>query len=62
MELRELVEAAEARMRKSGERPRGGIKNAALDEGFVERCRSEEATHTLQIGDRFFKSWSLCAD
>ena len=32
MELRELVEAAEARMRKNGERPRGGIHDAALDE------------------------------
>jgi hypothetical protein len=30
--LRLLVDKAKARMRKNGDRPRGGVENAALDE------------------------------
>jgi hypothetical protein len=51
MELRELVEAAEARMRKNGKRkrPRGGIKNAALDEVAEQKGLSSGAALKRQL-------------
>jgi hypothetical protein len=49
VELRHLVDAAKARMRKNGERPKGGIDDAALDEVAEQQGLSSGAALKKQL-------------